>query len=87
MESKNKESEEDKIELLYESIKPYLTKEAISRLSNIKVVYPDKFSQVVLIIYQNLQTGRINKIDENLLLKILDQLRSKRDTKIKFIHK
>ncbi|BFI73872.1 hypothetical protein YN1_8590 [Nanoarchaeota archaeon] len=78
---------EEKINEIYELIKPYLTREALDRLTNIKIVYPDKFVQAVLIIYQNIQTGRIKKVDEEILKTILERISEKRETKIKFIHR
>jgi len=74
------------IENIYKSILPFLTKEAIDRLSNIKVVYPKKFMQVVLILYQYIQSGKIKKIDDELLKSILLKLSERREPKIKFIH-
>ncbi|MDT7890735.1 MAG: DNA-binding protein [Candidatus Nanopusillus sp.] len=74
------------IEEMYKSILPFLTKEAIDRLSNIKAVYPEKFIQVILILYQYIQTGKIKKIDDELLKNILSKLSEKREPKIKFIH-
>ncbi|MGC9133314.1 MAG: DNA-binding protein [Nanopusillaceae archaeon] len=80
---------ENQIDQIYEIIKPYLTREALDRLTNIKLVYPDKFAQAVLIIYQNIQTGKIRIVDERLLKNILERLseNEKRETKIKFIHR
>jgi len=76
------------IENIYKSILPFLTKEAIDRLSNIKVVYPEKFMQVVLILYQYIQSGKVKKIDDELLKKILLKLSEseRREPKIRFIH-
>jgi DNA-binding TFAR19-related protein (PDSD5 family) len=80
---------ENQINQIYEIIKPYLTREALDRLTNIKIVYPNKFAKAVLIIYQNIQAGRIKIVDENLLKTILEKLSEseRREPKIKFIHK
>ncbi|MGB9674733.1 MAG: DNA-binding protein [Nanopusillaceae archaeon] len=81
MEKKDKKLEEE-LNKIYLFIKPYLTKEALQRLSNIKLVYPDRYIKVLLILYQNIQAGRIEKVDEELLKKILLQLSDKRKPEI-----
>ncbi len=83
------ESEKKKvdIETLWSYIKPFLTEKARERLSNIKIAYPDRFNNIVIVLYQNIAAGRIDKVDEDLLLSIIEKLYPRKDTKIKFIRK
>ncbi|RIB35098.1 MAG: hypothetical protein BXU00_03130 [Candidatus Nanoclepta minutus] len=82
----------EEIEKLWESIKPFLTKEALERLSNLKVAHTEKWLNAVIIIYQYIQrmlmAGKEVKIDERTLKNLLENLfkEEKRRPKIRFIH-
>ncbi|RDD52353.1 hypothetical protein BA065_02120 [Nanoarchaeota archaeon NZ13-N] len=82
----------EEIEKLWETIKPFLTKEALERLSNLKVAHTEKWLNAVIIIYQYIQrmlmTGKEVKIDERTLKNLLENLfkEEKRRPKIRFIH-
>lgn len=44
---------------LENSVKPYLSKEAITRYSNLKTAHPDKAIQILMIIFQGINEGKI----------------------------
>ena len=50
-----------KIKALENLVKSYLSKEAISRYSNIKAAYPEKQMQILEIMKNLIQSGRIKK--------------------------
>lgn len=89
----NKQSKDitKKIEELWENVKPYLTKEAIDRLSNLRLAHTEKWLNAIIILNQYvnrmLLSGKIVKIDENQLKNLLFKLfeEEKRKTKIRFI--
>jgi DNA-binding TFAR19-related protein (PDSD5 family) len=63
------------IQQLENSVKPYLSKEAVSRYSNLKAAHPDKAVQALLVVLQAIQSGGLKgiKSDEmfkNLLLQL-----------------
>ena len=73
------------IQQLENSVKPYLSKEAISRYSNLKAAHPDKAIQVLLVIFQGIQSGGINEviIDDEKFKSLLLQLKQpKKEFKI-----
>ncbi len=65
-------------------VRQKLTKEALQRYGNIKVANPQKAVQLLAILGQFIQTGKIESVDDNLLKKILSRLNEgKRDFQIK----
>lgn len=79
------------IEELWESIKPYLTREALDRLSNLKLAHTEKWLNAIIILNQYINkmllSGKIVKIDENQLKILLSKLfeEEKRSPKIRFV--
>ena len=75
---------QQQITQLWEIAKNYLTKEAISRFSNIKVAHPETATKLLVSIVQAIQQGHITeKIDDEKLKEILKEIQSnKRDFKI-----
>ncbi len=72
------------IEQLEMIVRQALTKEALQRYGNLKVAFPDRAVQLLVILAQTIQSGQINKIDDNTLKEILKKLSpKKRDVKIK----
>ena len=55
-------------------VKPLLTKEALERYGTIKTAFPEKAIQVLVVIAQLAQSGRISTVDDALLKKLLIQL-------------
>jgi programmed cell death protein 5 len=52
-----------------------LTKEARSRLANIKMANPEFGAQVEIALIQLIQTGKIARIDEETLITLIKQLK------------
>jgi programmed cell death protein 5 len=64
-------------------VKPLLTKEALTRYGTIKTAFPEKAIQVLVVIAQLAQAGRVKTVDDETLKKLLIQLTpKKRETKI-----
>lgn len=64
MEDQQKQIEEQvelqkQIQQLENSVKPFLSKEAVLRYSNLKSAHPDKAIQSLLLVFQALQSGKI----------------------------
>lgn len=59
-------------------IKQKMSKEALQRYSNIKAADPEKAAQLSLIMAQFLQTGKLNKIDDETLKQILIKVTPKK---------
>jgi len=82
----------EEIEKLWESIKPFLTRESLERLSNLKIAHTEKWLNAIIIIYQYVQrmsmAGQNVKIDERTLKNLLSQLfkEEKRKPRVRFIH-
>ncbi len=63
-----------------------LTKEARSRLGNLRAAKPEFATQIELQLFQLYQQGRIpNKITDQDLKEILKQIQKKRNTKIRYM--
>jgi len=82
----------EEIEQIWDAIKPFLTREALERLSNLKIAHTEKWLNAIIIIYQYVQrmlmAGKEVKIDEKTLKSLLENLfkEEKRKPKIRFIH-
>lgn len=77
---------EDQFENIWKSLIPYMTREAYERLSNIKIVHEDLWRNIVLILYQNVNTKKIDKIDTEMIERIIKNIKPymHRETKIRF---
>ncbi len=66
------------------AVKQLFTKEALARYGNIKTAHQEKALQLIVVLAQLLQSGRIKqKIDDSTLKSILSRLTGeKRETKI-----
>ncbi|MCH7552116.1 hypothetical protein IIB49_01885 [Patescibacteria group bacterium] len=65
-------------------VKQSLTKEALERYGNLKIAYPEKTTQLLVILANVLQSGQLEKIDDNTLKDLLKKLSpEKKDIKIK----
>lgn len=72
------------LEQLEQAVKQHMSKEALERYGNIKSASNDRALQLLLVLGQLLQSGRIKQVDDNTLKQILLQITSqKRDFKIK----
>ena len=84
--AKEEEQLKQQIEQLETIVKQALTKEALQRYGNLKAAFPDRAVQLLVILAQAIQSGQINKIDDNTLKEILKKISpEKRDVKIKRI--
>lgn len=63
---------------LEQMVKSRMTKQAVERYSNIKIAYPDRIMQLLVVLGQGLQTGKVNMIDDDLLKEILGRLETKK---------
>ena len=63
-------------------VKRHMTKEALWRYGNVKLASPDKATQVLVILAQFVQSGRLDTIDDELLKKVL--MRMQEGTKKNF---
>ncbi len=90
--NENMAIKEEEIEKIWKFIRPFLTKESLERLSNLRIAHTEKWLSAILIIYQYVQkmlmSGRSIKIDERTLKILLSNLfkEEKRRTRIRFIH-
>ena len=79
-----KQQMQQQIAQLEAIVRQVLTKEALARYSNLRIAYPDKAVQVLVILAQAIQSGQLNSIDDNLLKQILKKLTpQKKEFKIK----
>ncbi|MBU0536540.1 MAG: hypothetical protein KKE20_06245 [Nanoarchaeota archaeon] len=71
------------VEQLENAIKTRLTKEALQRYGNIKAADPEKATQVLLVLAQIIQSGRMSTIDDQQFKRILAMMsQGKKDIKI-----
>ncbi len=80
----NKQQQERELDHIESQIKSFLTKKALERYGNIKVAYPEKSQQLLMVLAQIIQTRNITKITDQQLKSILKQMQDKRDFKVKF---
>ena len=74
---------QQQIQQLEDIVKQRLTKDALSRLGNIKAAHAEIYVNVLLILAQAIQQGQLKEVDDNLLKEILKKLSpKKRDIKI-----
>lgn len=74
-----------RVQALETLVKNYLEKDAVTRYSNIKAVNPEKALQILSVMKNLIQTGRIkNKLNDNEFKSILQMLQEpKREFRIK----
>ncbi|MBW3015735.1 hypothetical protein KY330_04900 [Candidatus Woesearchaeota archaeon] len=65
---------QQQIEALENYVKQNMTSEALSRYGNLKSAHPEKAVQVLGLLGQMLQAGRLDLINDDLLLSLLRQL-------------
>lgn len=75
---------QQQVEQLELTVKQKMTKEALQRFGNIKIAHPDRAVQLLVVLAQGIQLGKINTIDDDTLKQVLQNLTSeKRGIKIK----
>ena len=67
------------IEHMESVVKQIFTKEAVERYGNLKTAHQEKALQLLVILYQAMQTGQIKaKVDDSTLKKFLQQMTPKK---------
>ena len=65
-----------------QAIKQLFSKEALARYGNIRAAQPQVAAQLIVVLAQLIQQGRVQQVDDALLRKILGQLGKKREMRI-----
>ena len=82
--AQEQEQLQQQIQQLEIIVKQALTKDALQRYGNLKTAFPDRAVQLLVILAQAIQSGQINKIDDNTLREILKKISpEKKDVKIR----
>lgn len=82
--AQQEEQVQQQLQQIESIIKQRMTKEALQRYSNIKAADPDRAAQLLLLLAQFLQTGKLSIIDDETLKEILVKVNpKKREMKIK----
>ena len=76
---------QQQIEQMESIVRQLLTKEALERYGNLKTAHQEKALQLLVLLFQAIQKGQIQKqIDDSTLKKVLEQITpKKREIKIK----
>ncbi len=77
---------EQRILALENIVKPRFTKEALTRFGNLKTGQPEIAMQLLVILGQLIQAGKIAVVDDDLLVNILKEIQPKKK-EIKIIRK
>lgn len=71
----NEEQEfQQQVQQLEAVVKQRMTKEALQRYGNVKAANPQKALQLIAVLGQFIQSGRIEQVDDELLKKILAKM-------------
>ena len=79
----DEEQFQEQLAQLESTVKQRMSKEAVSRLGNIKTAHPEKAIQAMLLLAQALQKKQISHIDDTIFKQVLQSLAEKKDTIIK----
>jgi len=76
---------QQEIEMLEQTVKSRMTKEALQRYSNIRIAHPELALNLLLVLARAIQANQIGVIDDSQLKEILKQMQSveKKDFNIK----
>lgn len=74
---------QEQIEQIEAIAKSRMTSDALVRYGNVKVAHPEKAIQVLIILSQFIQSGKVNKIDDKFLKVVLERITQKREFKIR----
>ena len=69
---------QQRIQQLEVIVKQKLTKKAMERYSNLKIAHPEKAVQILVLLVQAIQTGKINQINDEQLKDLLKKLAPKK---------
>lgn len=82
--SQEEQQLKQQIEQLEAIVKSRMTKEAAERYGNVKIAFPEKAVQALVVLAQLIQTGQIDQIDDDHLKDIFKKLTpEKKEFKIK----
>ncbi len=83
--SEEKQRLQQEIEMLEQTVKSRMTKEALQRYSNIRIAHPELALNLLLVLARAIQANQIGVIDDSQLKEILKQMQSveKKDFNIK----
>ncbi len=69
---------QQQIDYMESIVKQFLTKDALMRYGNLKIAHQEKALQILLILFQSIQTNQLKtKIDDTKLKNILEQMTPK----------
>ncbi|HLD07386.1 MAG TPA: DNA-binding protein [Candidatus Nanoarchaeia archaeon] len=74
---------QQQISQLESMVRQKMSKEAISRMSNIRAAFPEKYVQVLALLGQMLQQGQLTHVDDAALKGILQHLSAKKQFTIR----
>ena len=69
---------QQRIQVLENLVRTKLTKKALERYGNLKVAYPEKATQLLLVLAQAVQTQQINVINDEQLKELLKKMSPKK---------
>jgi DNA-binding TFAR19-related protein (PDSD5 family) len=72
--SQEQDQLQQQIQQLENAVKQAFTKEALERYGNLKIAYPDRAVQLLVILSQAIQSGQINIVDDKMLKEILKKI-------------
>jgi len=70
---------QEQINQLESSVKTLLTKKAIERYGNIKIAHPEIAFQLLVLLGQAINTGRIEKVDDEALKNLLERIQPRKN--------
>ncbi|MCF7861217.1 hypothetical protein K9M79_03140 [Candidatus Woesearchaeota archaeon] len=78
------EDTEKQIKAIEAQVKPHMTKEAIFRYHNLKIMHPENATYALMVMHRFIEEKKIDSIDEGALKELLGRIASKkREIKIK----
>lgn len=79
MQGVNEEQQlQQQIQEIESVVKTKLTKDALERYGNIRTAYPEKAVQLIVLLGELLQSGKVDIIDDNMLKEIIMRITPKK---------
>ena len=79
MQGVNEEQQlQQQIQEIESVVKTKLTKDALERYGNIRTAYPEKAVQLIVLLGEFLQSGKVDIIDDNMLKEIIMRITPKK---------
>ncbi|MBL7055326.1 hypothetical protein ISS07_00260 [Candidatus Woesearchaeota archaeon] len=74
---------QEQLQQLEGMVKQVFTKKALERYGNIKTAFPERATQIIVLLSQAIQSGQLTQVDDNTLKEILKKITpKKKDIKI-----